>query len=376
MNIGHLLSTVLGSAGQWRFVRAVVLMFAIAAVARLLPLPRRRADQPRRRARTGLTLPATVTAAVMLAVGGCAYTFSRTHNPMKTAQAMMGQAAPPTLASEANARAAAAGADIGVFEPSDTASYRMVDEFMKATGTRPGFVLYYSGWNDPFQIRFAGWAHAAGAIPFAQMEPAGIRLADITAGRYDGYLHSFASAVRGYLHRVILGFAPEMNGNWYTWGAGHTAPADWVAAWRHVVDVFRQAGASNVTWLWTVNSINAASAPLRQWWPGASYVTWVGIDGYYYQPAATFASVFGTTISEVRTFTRAPILISETAAGPSPEQASQIAGLFRGIHAHHLRGAIWFDMPQDAGAYHQDWRIEDSPAALAAFSEAAKRWPA
>jgi hypothetical protein len=261
-----------------------------------------------------------------------------------------------------------------VFEPSATASYRLVDEFMKATGTRPGFVLYYSGWNDPFQIRFAGWAHAAGAVPFAQMEPNGVPLARIAAGGSDGYLRSFAAAVRTYGHQVILGFAPEMNGNWYTWGAGRTAPAVWVAAWRHVVDVFRHAGASNVTWLWTVSSVNAAAAPLRQWWPGASYVTWVGIDGYYYQPSDTFALVFGTTIREVRTITRAPILISETAAGPSPDEADQIIGLFRDVRTGRLRGAVWFDMSQHAGQYHQDWRLEDSPAALATFRKAAKGW--
>ena len=378
MTFGSLTSDVLGPAGQWRFVRAVVLIFAIAAVVRMLPLSRRRADRPRR-ARAKLVLPATITVAVMLAAAGCAYGITHHRSPLQTAQATMGAIAPPTVASEASARAAAAAAnapEVGVFEPGATASYRPVDEFMKATDTRPGFVLYYSGWNDPFQIRFAGWAHAAGAVPFAQMEPNGVPLAGITAGRYDSYLRSFASAVRDYGYQVVLGFAPEMNGNWYTWGAGHTAPAVWVMAWRHVVDVFRQAGAWNVTWLWTVNSINAATTPLRQWWPGASYVTWVGIDGYYYKPAATFASVFGTTIREVRTFTTAPVLISETATGPSPEEANQISGLFRNVRADHLRGAVWFDMGQHAGTYHQDWRLEDSPAALAAFRKAAKRWSA
>ena len=377
MTLSQLAGKILGPPGQWRFVRAVVLTFAIAAIARLLPLPRRRAAGARRRARPRAAVPVTVT--IMLAVAGCAYGITHHRSPGQTAQATIGAIASPAVASQASARAAAAAANapkVGVFEPSATASYRLVEEFMTATGTRPGFVLYYSGWNDPFQIRFAGWAHAAGAVPFAQMEPNGVALASIASGHSDGYLRSFANAVRGYAHQVVLGFAPEMNGNWYTWSAGHTTPAVWVAAWRHVVEVFRQAQARNVTWLWTVSSINAAGAPLRQWWPGASYVTWVGIDGYYYTPTATFASVFGTTISEIRTFTNVPILISETAAGPSPKQAAQINGLFEGVRTHHLRGAVWFDMSQHAGPYHQDWRLEDNPAALAAFSKAAERRPA
>ena len=32
---------------------------------------------------------------------------------------------------------------------------------------------------------------------------------------------------------------------------------------------------------------------IADWWPGPSYVTWVGIDGYYYRPSDTFARVFG-----------------------------------------------------------------------------------
>jgi Glycosyl hydrolase family 26 len=150
----------------------------------------------------------------------------------------------------------------------------------------------------------------------------------------------------------------------------------WVAAWRRVVSTFRQAGASNVTWLWTVNSVNASAAPLSQWWPGGAYVDWVGIDGYYYTPADTFGSVFGTTISQVRAFTTAPILISETGAGAGPEQAAQIRALFAGVQAGRLAGLVWFDMAQHDGQYHQDWRLEDSPAGLAEFSRDAAQMKA
>src|SRR6202035_1894391 len=62
-----------------------------------------------------------------------------------------------------------------------TASFRPVDAFMNLTGTRVGLVLYYSAWNDPFQTRFAGWAHARHALPMVQMEPRGVALAGIAA---------------------------------------------------------------------------------------------------------------------------------------------------------------------------------------------------
>jgi mannan endo-1,4-beta-mannosidase len=358
MKIDTVVNDIIGQPGEWRFVRVVVLLFAIAAAGRMIPLHRRRANQPRRRARNRLVIPAAVLTVVMLAIGGCAYDF--THQPDSG------------RVIQASARPAATNAEVGVFEPSDTESYNLVSEFMKATGANPAFVLYYSGWDDPFQVRFATWAHAAGAVPFAQLEPNGVQLENIALGHYDAYLRSFARAVHSYGHQIILGFAPEMNGSWYTWGLGHTRASVWIAAWRHVVTVFRKVGAANVTWLWTVNSVNASSAPLHKWWPGANYVSWVGIDGYYYRASDTFASVFGTTIQEVRRFTYAPILIAETAAAPSPEQAGQITGLFAGIRASHLRGAVWFDMAQHDGPYHQDWRLEDSPSALAVFRRAAE----
>ncbi len=103
-----------------------------------------------------------------------------------------------------------------------------------------------------------------------------------------------------------------MNGGWYTWGHGKTSPAVFVAAWRHIVKLFRALGANNVTWLWTVNIVNHAhggsgSIPNpAQWWPGGSYVVRVGIDGYYLKPSWKFAPLFGPTILAVKKLTPRP----------------------------------------------------------------------
>ena len=67
------------------------------------------------------------------------------------------------------------------------------------------------------------------------------------------YLTTYAEAVRSYAHPVILSFGHEMNGHWYPWGYTHTSPTTFVAAWRHIVTLFRQMDVRNVTWLWTVN---------------------------------------------------------------------------------------------------------------------------
>ena len=115
-------------------------------------------------------------------------------------------------------------------------SYAPVKAFTMATGVRPSVVVYYSGWHEPFQVGFARTAANEGAVPLVQMNPTRTNVAAIAAGRYDGYLSTYAKAVRSYHRPVILSFGHEMNGYWYSWGYTHTSPAVFVAAWRHIVN--------------------------------------------------------------------------------------------------------------------------------------------
>ena len=259
---------------------------------------------------------------------------------------------------------------LGVYANSAPASYGGLTAFTNATGVEPDVVMYYSGWFQSFPNGFASTAARNGAVPLVQIDPTDVSVAKIASGHYDGYLSSYAVALKAYRHPVILSFGHEMNGTWYSWGHGHTPPAAFVAAWRHIVSLFRALGARNVTWLWTVNIINdtqhgriPSPAP---WWPGSSYVNWVGIDGYYLKSSWKFAPLFGPTIGAVRKLTGDPILIAETGAGPAAGQPAKISDLFAGIRAYGLLGFVWFD-----AANTQDFRIS-SPAAIAAFRQGAK----
>ena len=263
---------------------------------------------------------------------------------------------------------------LGVYTEGVPASYAEVTAFANATGARPDVVMYYSGWFVPFPAGFATTVAKNGAAPLVQMDPDGIKIAEITSGRYDGYLSSYAEAVRAYGHPVILSFGHEMNGDWSSWGYRHISPAVFVAAWRHIVNLFRALGAQNVTWLWTVNIINdtkrgniPSPAP---WWPGSSYVNWVGIDGYYLKPAWQFAPLFGPTISAVRALTSDPILVAETGAIPAAGQPAKITNLFAGIRSYGLLGFVWFDTTNSIG---QPFGIT-SPAAIAAFRQGASTY--
>ena len=261
---------------------------------------------------------------------------------------------------------------VGAYANGVPESYAPIDSLARAAQAPLSVALYYSGWPEKFKSAFALQARDNGAAPFIQIDPVKINLAAIVAGVYDSYLETFATSVASFGARtgqgVIIGFGHEMNGHWYSWGYRHTSPVVFVAAWRHIVTIFRQQGADNVTWLWTVNIIGTqegipAPAP---WWPGSSYVTWVGIDGYYLKQNWTFASLFGPTIKAVRALTLDPILIAETGAAPAVGQPAKIANLFAGVHAYGLLGCVWFDARGT-----QDWRLR-GPAAFAAFGRGAR----
>jgi hypothetical protein len=256
---------------------------------------------------------------------------------------------------------------LGVYAKGPPQNYQQVAEFAKAAGKQPNLIGYYSGWRQAFERSFAQTVHRHGAVTILQWDPTDASISGVATGHYDRYLRTFADSVRDYGQPVVIGFGHEMNADWYSWGYGHVPAPTFVAAWRHIVTLFRKQGADNVTWLWTINADRPGTGPIKSWWPGANYVDWVGIDGYYVRPSDNFDTVFGATIAKVRMFTLKPVLLSETAVGPAAGQFSKIANLFAGMHKYQTIGLVWFDIAQHDGLYHQDWRIESSPAAEAAF---------
>ncbi len=115
-------------------------------------------------------------------------------------------------------------------------------------------------------------------------------------------------------------------------GLAARQPGRWVAAWRHVVTVFRNSDAINVTWLWVISGDNRATGQLRNWWPGPRYVDWVGVDGYYFTPADTFKSVIGNTVRPSGSSPASRSCSPRSASGRAP-QASEDSRPVRGYPA-------------------------------------------
>jgi len=206
------------------------------------------------------------------------------------------------------------------------------------------------------------------------------RLTQITRGNFDSYIRTYATAVKDYRGLVMIRFAHEMNGNWYPWGSTFNTPGEYIAAWRHVHDIFVQAGATNVTWVWSPNALYydqhvPYTSQIDAFYPGDAYVDWVGFSafnwaGQYKQNVWTTPdNLFSPTVTALAKLHK-PILIAETASADtySPEMKAnwirELATYMKDMPS--LKGVIWFNAT-DNGI---DWRIQSTKTSQQAFSEA------
>ena len=206
-----------------------------------------------------------------------------------------------------------------------------------------------------------------------------ITLSSIARGQHDSWLLALKAQITALGRPVVISFAPEPNGKWYSWGQ---KPKEFVAAYQHVHDIIRDGtAAAPVTWMWQPSAINqqAESTPgqYRLYWPGARFVNWVGLDGYYYVKSDSFGLRFDATLKVVRRFWSGPVIIGETGISPHVADGSaDIANLFAGVAANHLLGLIYFDIKQKCqvqgcGQFHGDFALQDEPPSWAAAYRAA-----
>lgn len=236
-----------------------------------------------------------------------------------------------------------------------------VRSFSRTTGAHMALVEIYAPFGAAFPQSEAGKVRGLGSTPLIQWDPNRAPVSQIAAGTYNGYVRHYADAVKAFGSRVVLSFGHEFNGTWNRWGAGHYSPAQFVAAWHRIHNIFASQGARNVVWSWDPS--HTGDTP-DAWWPGPAYVDRIGIDGYL-RPGQTFADIFASRLADVRGFTGKPIYIAETGVAPCAGQASQIISLFNGVLRYHLSGFVYFDIN-----HLEPWRLEGRPAAIRAFREA------
>jgi hypothetical protein len=215
--------------------------------------------------------------------------------------------------------------------------------YSTVAGQHPNIANYYLAWGQSFPTKFIDTAWADGATPYIELEPwhagpswnktpsmvniGNNKSSDCGSNGTSSclpWLDAIGADVKAFGHPVIFTFAHEFNvPGQYPWAHGdseHTTPAEWIKAWDTVQADIDNAGASSLaSWMWAPNADTGGSTvSFKPWWPGASHVQMVGIDGYPQTQYGldTFQEVFGLSFTIMKGLTKLPIFISETDLSP------------------------------------------------------------
>ena len=202
-------------------------------------------------------------------------------------------ALPALAASPADAAGSSLGSRVhfGAYAAGFTGAGTQVRQLESQLGARVSIASSFRGPGDLFptgeEVTDAASGHTL-LVSWDMGSTSGDRFTTYTSGGHDAYLRSAAVFARDSNKTIYLRPWAEMNGDWQPFQptadgsrvAGGT-PAEFVAAWRHVVDVFRAVGANNVGWVFNPTADTyAETTPVGSIFPGAGYVDVLGLDGY------------------------------------------------------------------------------------------------
>jgi hypothetical protein len=268
---------------------------------------------------------------------------------------------------------------LGAYLPGFQAeAHAILDAYVAMAGRTPAIIHGFHRWTlgagfDPDPVEAA---YRAGAVMMMSWEPWPGPLGPIVAGERDAYIRRYAAAVADCGAPLLLRFGHEMNLHGIAWSG---TPDLYRAAWDRIHGLFAESGAANVQFVWSPYVTGRNASSFVPYYPGDQTVDWVALDGYnwgrrrWLDRWQSFDSVFASSYRVMTELApNKPVVIAEIGcAERGGDKAAWIRDAFlRSIPERYpqLRAVAWFNQfpPQ-----HADWRIDSSPAVLAAWREVA-----
>ncbi len=252
-----------------------------------------------------------------------------------------------------------------------------ISQLENIIGRKLAIDMHFYKLNRVFPTELEQWDVDNGRIPLITW--CSPPLNDVVQGVYDNLFKERANALKQFGRPVFFRWAWEMNGNWYLWSGALNGknPALYVAAWRHVHDIFVSEGANNVVWVWAPSSTKVPDATWNKtadYYPGDNYVDWIGVDGYNRgdNDWRSLQDIFAKFYSHwAAVAPNKPIMISETGAveegGDKAAWLSIIAGTLKKDFPK-VKAFVYFDSRPIKETKPWDFRVTTSPSAQAAFS--------
>lgn len=204
----------------------------------------------------------------------------------------------------------------------------------------------------------------------------------VAEGLYDSYLIRWARDAKESKVTLLLRLGHEMNDPYrYPWGPQNNEPADFIDAWKHVVDLFKKEEVSNVLWVWAPH---LAYGQFKEYYPGDAYVDWVATGTLNYGTVApwsqwwSFEEIFSKYYEELAEFNK-PILIAEFGSlAVGGDRAKWYAEALKDFPMRFptVRALIFFHNKSDGTTTYQslNWYFVEENDITAAIRSQIKSW--
>lgn len=273
----------------------------------------------------------------------------------------------------------------------DCVSQQRIRSFERLAGKRIAWAYFSDNWFHGIHFPAAKvrkiWS-VHHTIPFIRMMARGnwsegctdktYALVKILAGRYDAQLRAYAKAAAAAGIPLMIEFGTEANGDWFPWsgacnGGRRVGAERFRAAYRHIVTLFREEHAGNVTWVFHLDASSATN--YADYYPGARYVDWVGLSAYGAQMpgdvSTPFRSVFDPAYRRLAAAAPGkPIALLEFGT-IEPGKARWISNALHLIASERYRRlkaeSYWDSNWTNPGTGPSIMRIDSSPQVLAAY---------
>jgi Glycosyl hydrolase family 26 len=254
-------------------------------------------------------------------------------------------------------------------------------KYEQNAGKDPSIIHW--GVGTPWDHNFSYWASTmgivqnAGALNMIDMDTGSVSLRSIASGSEDAAITTWAQQAKVWGHPFFLRLNWEMNGGWFSWGttsSNQNTPTDYVAAWRHIHDIFAAQGASNATWVWCPNVAYSGSVPYAQLYPGDGYVDWTCLDGYNENANSTsFSNLFTQSYNDLlKIAPTKPIMIGETGSLEygAGVKANWISSMLSELPTNfpRIKAVVYFNWRCGSSGTYRNWEIESSASSQSAFS--------
>ena len=158
---------------------------------------------------------------------------------------------------------------------------RIVAGLQPTAGHAPSILSTFQDWDQSADVAGLDSVAATGAIPMVTWS-CGDSDANVVAGLDDATVTAEAQALAGTDVPILLRWFPDPNLTGVPTTAsclGSAGASGYIAAYQHIRTLFNAAGATNVAFVWSVDTSSGADNGFANDYPGGDSVDWVGADG-------------------------------------------------------------------------------------------------